>query len=285
MPLSQQVRRVFFAILALAMLPWAAAPQPAFGQPIARTPRFVATAVSFKAIDETGWDWTGSDEVIVIFSDQLPDHGDLVTSIFGDVDAGETRNFAPAEACIAPRPQCDQGLPEVHFKVAMWENDDTDFPHGELSGGHNRLENGVYYGDDLIGRAEVMLTTEQLLADLPAVGASRDYVVRPAGGSGKYDITYRVTRLRDGLNIPPIGPPVVLVGISLQAVPAGADRIALTWSGAAGTSVDIYRDGTKLTTTQNDGTYADGPLGPGTYVYRVCNAGTSVCSADVPVTR
>jgi subtilisin family serine protease len=56
----------------------------------------------------------------------------------------------------------------------------------------------------------------------------------------------------------------------------------LTWSGASGTSVDVYRGATKVPTA-NDGSYDDGPLTRGTYAYKVCNTGTSTCSGEVTV--
>lgn len=60
-------------------------------------------------------------------------------------------------------------------------------------------------------------------------------------------------------------------------------RVNLTWSGAAASNVDIYRDGALVVTTANDGAhtdYIDGTL-TGTYSYSVCNAGTNQCSSSV----
>ncbi|RPH97185.1 MAG: DNRLRE domain-containing protein [Lysobacterales bacterium] len=57
----------------------------------------------------------------------------------------------------------------------------------------------------------------------------------------------------------------------------------LAWSGATGNLVDIVRDGAIIATTANDGIYQDntGNKGTRSYVYRVCQAGTSACSNDV----
>jgi len=65
----------------------------------------------------------------------------------------------------------------------------------------------------------------------------------------------------------------------------GLASTSLTWSGATGTNVDVYRNNTLLTTTANDGTHTDS-LGKvtGTFTYRVCNAGTSTCSNNASVT-
>ena len=59
----------------------------------------------------------------------------------------------------------------------------------------------------------------------------------------------------------------------------GSARVDLTWSGATGTAVDVFRNGTKVTSPANSGTYTD-VLGKvsGTFTYQVCNAGSTVCS-------
>jgi hypothetical protein len=58
----------------------------------------------------------------------------------------------------------------------------------------------------------------------------------------------------------------------------------LTWSGANSRSVDVYRDGSIIATTPNDGAYTHGPFeegGPATY--HVCEAKSSTCSNRVTV--
>ncbi|MGD2070829.1 MAG: S8 family serine peptidase [Gemmatimonadota bacterium] len=66
----------------------------------------------------------------------------------------------------------------------------------------------------------------------------------------------------------------------------GAHVVDLSWEGATSTDVDVYRDGASIDTTVNEGAYTDatGNHGKGTYVYRVCEAGTSTCSNEVTVT-
>jgi PKD repeat protein len=60
----------------------------------------------------------------------------------------------------------------------------------------------------------------------------------------------------------------------------GRQRTDLSWSGASGGSVDVYRSGSPVATTANDGAYTDviGVRGGGSYSYQVCEAGTSKCS-------
>jgi CubicO group peptidase (beta-lactamase class C family) len=61
--------------------------------------------------------------------------------------------------------------------------------------------------------------------------------------------------------------------------------VDLSWSGSAAAMVDVYRDGAGLATVANDGAYTDatGRKGSPTFGYRVCEAGTSVCSNTVTV--
>jgi subtilisin len=85
----------------------------------------------------------------------------------------------------------------------------------------------------------------------------------------------------------PVPPPAT--GISLSATGykvQGLQKVDLTWSGATSGSVDIHRNGAKLTTTNNSGSYTDhiNARGGGTYTYKVCEAGTDTCSAEVTVT-
>ncbi len=62
--------------------------------------------------------------------------------------------------------------------------------------------------------------------------------------------------------------------------------VDLNWSGATTAKVDIYRNGSRITTTSNNGSYSDrfGFRSHGTSTYRVCAPGTGVCSSDVPIT-
>jgi len=65
----------------------------------------------------------------------------------------------------------------------------------------------------------------------------------------------------------------------------GRKRADLSWNGASAGSVDIYRNGSMITTTANDGAYTDvtSQKGGGSFTYRVCDAGTNNCSADATV--
>jgi len=66
----------------------------------------------------------------------------------------------------------------------------------------------------------------------------------------------------------------------------GRQRADLSWSGATGTNVDVYRNNALITTTANDGFYTDiiGGHGHGSFTYQVCNVGSQTCSNEATVT-
>lgn len=66
----------------------------------------------------------------------------------------------------------------------------------------------------------------------------------------------------------------------------GVQYVDLTWAGATTTAVDIVRNGATVASTPNDGSHTDnlGKAGPGTFTYKVCESGTTVCSAPASVT-
>ncbi len=61
------------------------------------------------------------------------------------------------------------------------------------------------------------------------------------------------------------------------------NEIQLQWKGVTTDRVDIYRDGVLVITRNHTGTWNDatGNIGSWTYVHRVCEAGTLVCSPEV----
>jgi hypothetical protein len=71
------------------------------------------------------------------------------------------------------------------------------------------------------------------------------------------------------------------IGYKVKGVPY-AD---LSWVGATGAEVDVYRNGVFVTTIDNDGFYTDQPAkkGGGSFTHKVCESGTNVCSNEVTV--
>ncbi len=74
------------------------------------------------------------------------------------------------------------------------------------------------------------------------------------------------------------------ISLSVNAYKVKGSQMAdLTWSGASSTSVDLYRNGVLVATTANDGAHTDAinGKGGGSYVYQLCEAGTTKCSGEV----
>jgi hypothetical protein len=82
-------------------------------------------------------------------------------------------------------------------------------------------------------------------------------------------------------------PPPASMTLSVSGTNTGkGPKANLSWSGASGSNVDVYRNNAKITTTANDGAHTDqlAKGTTGTFTYRVCNAGTTTCSNDASVT-
>ena len=75
------------------------------------------------------------------------------------------------------------------------------------------------------------------------------------------------------------------ITLSATGYVKGRQKVDLTWSGAASSSVDVYRNNVLTVTTANDGKHTDtiNVKGGGSYIYRVCEAGSSTCSNNVTV--
>lgn len=187
--------------------------------------RYKIEAVRFKARDETGIDWLGSDEVMVetidakgwTVSDEPGRH-----SRIDDIDSGETYNFDPLKSCIVPvRPGyvvlgktsvCDDvGEPApLGFQVVLWETDYPPLPFPRFCpsmvapgpGGHGSLQ-CFDSGNDFIGSARIDMLTQDLQV-LPEVGDEYIETVKldpcpgwVCAGYPDYTFTYRTTRLPD----------------------------------------------------------------------------------------
>jgi hypothetical protein len=306
MPLSHRLSVALATILgAVALVAAAASPTgpktlPAKGPLALRdgqeitftTPQFVVQALWFKANDETGWYWTGSDEVYAIFSDMDPTHTDRTTSEYDDVDEGDTVNFKATDSCMAPQPNCDRGMADLNVRFSFWEADwaaPLYFSYcnkPDSPGIRWRLQFGICIDDDFIGSGEIIYSRAELVAMLPAVGNSREFTAVMDKDAGKYRFRYRITRIANAersivIHLPDI---VVTPAISLQVmiVTVTEKRIQLTWSGATGANVDIYRNGVKALTTPNDGIELTPLEVTGTYQYRLCEFNsTTACSPDV----
>jgi hypothetical protein len=94
--------------------------------------RYKIEALGFKARDETGNSWLGSDEVMIRTDDAK---GWTVSGQIGDIDSGDAHHFDPVKSCIIPvRPGivvlgktsvCDDSgeAAPLGFAVEFWEKD------------------------------------------------------------------------------------------------------------------------------------------------------------------
>ena len=65
----------------------------------------------------------------------------------------------------------------------------------------------------------------------------------------------------------------------------GLQTVDLTWTGFSATMIDVFRNGVRVNTVQNQGRVTDmlNKKGGGSYTYKVCDAGTSSCSNNASV--
>jgi hypothetical protein len=59
----------------------------------------------------------------------------------------------------------------------------------------------------------------------------------------------------------------------------------LQWTTVSGRYVDVYRNGSRVTRTSNDGSYTDSPKGNGPFIYYLCVTDTNICSNSITLSR
>jgi hypothetical protein len=84
---------------------------------------------------------------------------------------------------------------------------------------------------------------------------------------------------------PPPPPPAQITLTASKRSTSSAKLVDLRWSGASGARVDIYRNGSRITTATNNGSYTDRMASRtrGTFKYKVCVAGSQQCSGEASV--
>jgi hypothetical protein len=183
-------------------------------------PRFALSAISFKAIHETGSNWPGSDEVYVTI------HAATISTIF------ETKDFPRGQRCIFPIAgwsgpttlhgyrgdtwRCAFGgaaIPDrFSFTVVLREKDSPCPPPPLVcfEPGYSPVpgeEPGpIADSDDLIGRREVVYSREELIALPVGQQLVESVSIRPptcpvgqdvcVGSDTEYQFTWGITRVR-----------------------------------------------------------------------------------------
>jgi PKD repeat protein len=107
--------------------------------------------------------------------------------------------------------------------------------------------------------------------------------------AGSYTVTLIVTDDDDATNegsaaVTVTAPPSIALTVTGR-IEDTRHIMTLRWTGATGTTVDVYRNGPFLTNTANDGVFGNSRTaqGPATYTYKVCQAGTTICSNEATV--
>jgi hypothetical protein len=210
-------------------------PPPPTTQPPTRpptlpgTPRFSIQAVSFRAVDETGWDGCcgvdPSDEPFFVWSSTNTGTGAARTvrsAVFGDVDTGESFGFSPAICMVR---DCVNGVTgPIGLNTVVMENDFGDpatvqsYVSSAVTAAHwvarifgyevpSTYDNEIigwltsWFGDDLVADRSVSWSNAELVAALPNVGSVFYETISYAGDDGHYTVTYKLTRRTD---LPPV---------------------------------------------------------------------------------
>lgn len=189
--------------------------------------RYLARALRFECLDESGGDFFGSDEPYWVFTARSGDASHTTRSkVFGDVDSGDRRDFDDS-AVVWPRKGADEGAEgPIGLTVQLWESDQGDpdevtrqtaraFEAGEsLPIVGDWLEEvpdwarellGNALGDDMMGSHTVGYPTARLRRRLPQVGdrirerfrfggSNGDLPFTVAGGPD-YDLVLEVVRV------------------------------------------------------------------------------------------
>jgi hypothetical protein len=114
-------------------------------------------------------------------------------------------------------------------------------------------------------------------------GTSIDWLLTKIGQKLRTPTYWQMGSISPGLSDGcPESPPAQAIDLSASGYKVkGRQAVSLTWSGTEVAQIGIYRDGAPLVgPVPNTGSYTDNinSKGGGSYVYEVCEAGTSTCS-------
>jgi hypothetical protein len=200
-------------------------------------PMFKVEAISFAAVDESGVDWLGSDEVVAVW--RAANSPGANTREFSSVDSGDIKEFHPLQSCIFPinydgifingnAPHNGQttglagwecvtggGIGPIIFEFSLYEMDDEwhSFFNPCFNGSVGTDVNTCI--DDFLGGATIRFTVDELIEMLPNVGSSKDFNHISLTTCGEntvcsvpwlgpdYRFSYRITRM-DNIEVPQV---------------------------------------------------------------------------------
>ena len=197
-----------------------------------------------------------------------PDDLAAVERLYPPVATTPTTNTAPTVAITAPT----SSVSLVVGTAATFTGAASDREDGTLS-------SSIVWTSNIDGQLGVGASvTRALSAGSHTVRAT---TTDSAGATDTAQLGVTITSVPTVPVPPPTGVSLWARGLKVK----GVQRVDLSWAGASSASVDVYRNGARVLTTANDGAQTDvlNKRGGGSYTYKLCEAGTSVCSAQVPV--
>ena len=152
---------------------------------------------------------------------------------------------------------------------------------GGFFGGDNSTSiefNQVLTGTGVVVPAQSYALIEVEMLSVWNANSDASVTLDAQSGSHRVDLP-QIVLSTDDIEPPP--PPISLTaGVDHFTTPPS---VMLIWTGATTPLVDIYQDGARIGNTQNDGAWTQ-KYNPGTYTFRICDQGSTVCSPDVTVT-
>lgn len=188
-------------------------------------PRYKISASHFKAIDESGADWSGSDEPFWMFSSvsATGTAATRATTVFGNIDSDDTQYFGIVDQCVWGCGQSGAPAPfGIGLTVQLWEQDlgevdeiwhDTadffqeagpvvsEIPVIDWVGkASTAVGKGLdlvlnWAEDDLLGSNTYAFSPESLASALPNRGTSFVDTRIYENGDAKYSLTTYVSRV------------------------------------------------------------------------------------------
>jgi len=202
-------------------------------------------------------------------------NGTNVITVVARDAAGNTGNDVLSVTYTAP---VDTTLPTVSFATPTTGTSYTS-PNAAISMAGASADNvgvtQVTWTNDRGGSGTATGTTSWNVGSIALQGGTNMITVKArdaAGNVGSKVLTVTYT------------PPVAATSVVLTgqfSTTKWRRNAQLTWTKAPWGKAAVYRNGVRLSTTYNDGSYTDQVRNPGSYTYKVCDAYGTACSNTV----